>query len=111
MNRLIKKIFILGERYTITTDEELKDCDGLADKSIRELKICKTLFEESIVGELQNKLMVVDKVARHEVIHAFLYESGLQECSNFDLEQMVDWIAIMYPKMEKIFKKLEIDGD
>jgi hypothetical protein len=50
---------------------------------------------------------------RHEILHAFLYESGLRENSNkvyawAENEEMVDWIAIQFPKIEKIYKELNI---
>lgn len=50
---------------------------------------------------------------RHEVIHAFLFESGLAENSNISdawavNEEMVDWLAIQAPKIFKAFQKLNI---
>ena len=53
------------------------------------------------------------KVLRHEVIHAFLNESGLSDNSNevdswAKNEEMVDWIAIQSPKIFKVFQELEI---
>lgn len=38
---------------------------------------------------------------RHELIHAFLYESGMREWS--EDEALVDWLAIQWPKMQKAF--------
>ena len=53
------------------------------------------------------------KQLRHEIVHAFLSESGLQ--SNLEHNQrfgheetMVDWIAIQFPKMLEVFKELDI---
>lgn len=50
---------------------------------------------------------------RHEIIHAFLNESGLKD--NFEHanqmgheETMVDWIAIQFPKIAAVYQKLEI---
>lgn len=47
---------------------------------------------------------------RHEIIHAFLYESGLAE--NFEHanefgqdETMVDWIAMQFPKILEVYKE------
>lgn len=51
------------------------------------------------------------KVLRHEVIHAFMYESGLDVRATFDdghFEQMVDWIAIQHEKLHAIYQQLEI---
>ena len=50
---------------------------------------------------------------RHEIIHAFLLESGLytemSHPENGHDEQMIDWIAIQYPKIKKVFHELHID--
>ena len=54
------------------------------------------------------------KTLRHEIIHAFLNESGLSDSSNqFDgewakNEEMVDWFAIQAPKIFSAFKKMNI---
>ena len=53
-----------------------------------------------------------DVVIRHEIIHAFLFESGLAQNTN-DVEswamneEMVDWLAIQFPKLLKAFKEAE----
>ena len=52
------------------------------------------------------------RTLRHEIIHAFLNESGLSDsasvpvCSWAKHEEMVDWIAIQSPKIFEIFQKL-----
>ena len=53
------------------------------------------------------------KQLRHEIIHAFLSESGLsvnfEHCSKFGHEEtMVDWIAIQFPKIHKVYEELGI---
>ena len=54
------------------------------------------------------------KTLRHEIMHAFLNESGLSDSSNqFDgawakSEEMVDWFAIQAPKIFSTFKKMNI---
>ena len=49
------------------------------------------------------------KIIRHEVIHAFLQESGLAENSEFGRnEEMVDWVAMQFPKMHEAFRKLDV---
>ena len=46
----------------------------------------------------------LDKI-RHELVHAFAYESGLAENSPWAFnEEMTDWIAIQFPKMLKAFE-------
>lgn len=41
---------------------------------------------------------------RHEVIHAFLCESGMRQWA--EDEQLVDWMAAQFPKIQKVFQKL-----
>lgn len=54
------------------------------------------------------------KTLRHELFHAFLNESGLQdsalrpECPWSKNEEMVDWFAIQSPKIFKVFKELDL---
>lgn len=49
-------------------------------------------------------------VLRHEIIHAFLTESGLSNSSSTTKgawaknEEMIDWIALQSPKIFKAFK-------
>ena len=49
------------------------------------------------------------KVLRHEIIHAFLYESGLHENWTHPQyghdETYVDWIALQFDKLLKAFKE------
>lgn len=49
----------------------------------------------------------------NEILHAFLYESGLRENSRgctawAENEEMVDWFAIQIPKIVKVYKELNI---
>ena len=50
---------------------------------------------------------------RHEVIHAYLLESGLNSSSNptdclARNEEMVDWFALQIPKMINTFRELGV---
>lgn len=55
-----------------------------------------------------------NETLRHEVIHAFLNESGLQDSTNIvdcgwsKNEEMIDWLAIQFPKIAKVFEELKI---
>ena len=93
-----QKINILGSEWTIkeqseTENELLKNCDGYCDWTTKEIVI-----EREINGTLSDMQQYIKKVTRHEIIHAFLCESGLQECSGESEawatnEEMVDWFA------------------
>ena len=93
-----RKINILGSEWTIkeqseTENELLKNCDGYCDWTTKEIVI-----EREFNGALSNMQRYINKVTRHEIIHAFLFESGLSECSGeaeawAKNEEMVDWFA------------------
>ena len=93
-----RMVHILGSVWTVkqrseSEDENLKDCDGYCDWTTREIVVER---EES--GNLADMERYIRKVIRHEIIHAFLFESGLCQCSctaqNWAMnEEMVDWLA------------------
>lgn len=108
-----QKINVLGTTYTvleISEDKEprLKDRDGFCDKTSKEIVIT-TKTEDC---ELKDWEWYRRKILRHEIIHAFFMESGLQE--NFEnkpfgvMETTVDWIAIQFPKIAKVYEQLGI---
>ena len=57
--------------------------------------------------EIEDVAKYRKQVIRHELIHAFLCESGLHENCKWHNEEMVDWLAIQAPKLQKIFKETE----
>lgn len=107
---MILKIDILGTKYTIlekTVDEDdyLEHCDGYCDKTSKKIVVKK----EDSANELEDYSVYMRKIKRHEIIHAFLFESGLHE--NWKHEQwghdetVIDWIAAQFPKLLKAFKE------
>lgn len=117
MRQEITKVNILGTDYTIKqnvavkTDSRLTGADGMFDFSTKEIKIAKFVKDEQSIHDIDSHRR---KVLRHEIIHAFLYESGLYENSSEVTawaanEEMVDWIAMQSPKIFKVFKELGID--
>ena len=109
-----RKINILGTEYTICekTEEQdcrLKKCDGYCDKTSKEIVVLKISADNC---DLHNPKWYTDKVLRHEIVHAFLFESGMHEYTNWDTkeschnEQLVDWFAIQSPKIFKVYLEL-----
>ena len=87
------------------SDEEV---DGFCDYTNH--VICIRGDNHNNVGNFKR---LQDKSLRHEIVHAFLAESGLQSnfehCQEFGHEEtMVDWIAIQFPKIAKVYEKLGI---
>lgn len=95
---------ILGSRYEIKTqsaseNELLKDCNGYCDWTTRQI-----IIEREMEGDLGDMGCYYRKVLRHEIVHAFALESGLDACSGQTdawarNETMVDWIARQGPKI------------
>lgn len=103
------KINILGTDYTVKTQTEATDKyligrDGYCDKTTKEIVIDE--FKETDIT-VKNLKCYSKTVLRHEIIHAFLTESGLDSESWAKNEEMVDWIALQFPKMLIAFKKAE----
>lgn len=106
----VLKIDVLGTNYTILEksaeqDKFLNSCDGYCDKTSK--KIVIKLVDET--NELDDYEVYRRKILRHEIIHAFLFESGLHE--NFQHkewghdETMIDWVAAQFLKLLKAFKE------
>ena len=109
------KVNILGTEYEIlakSNEEEpyLKECDGFCDRSRKEIVIAD-LQPDPDTYRVDLK-WYRKKVLRHEIIHAFLSESGLEENSHSTdawarNEEMVDWFAMQFPKLLKAFKEVD----
>lgn len=106
------KVDILGTEYTIqelTTAEDayLNDCDGYCDKTSKRI----VLKKEDETNQLDNFKVYQNKCLRHEIIHAFLFESGLHENFKHDEwghdETMIDWVAAQFPKILIAFKECD----
>ena len=113
------KIDVLGTEYTIEyrdldEDKNLEDNEAYTDLYFKLIVMGKTEQRQYFKDSPKEKIKKIqNKILRHEIIHAFLYESGLCENSKSSAswsenEEMVDWIAIQFPKMLKIFKELNI---
>ena len=108
------KVNILGTEWTISecsAEEdkvlEMRDVDGYCDKTTKRIVIIK----KPDVSDLGNWDVYRKKVLRHEIIHAFLFESGLHEnCSHpawgHD-EAMIDWVAVQFHKLQQAFKEAD----
>ena len=111
------QVNILGAPWTIKegTEQEypgLVGCDGYTDSSIRTIIIEKMLDNQDPLVK-QDLDEYRKTVTRHEIIHAFLFESGLEGCScesdNWAMnEEMVDWFAIQFPKILEVYRALNL---
>lgn len=111
----MKTVNILGTEYTIyeRTEEEdvkLEENDGYCDSSAKEIVIL--IYKDDIMNK-RNMQHYKNQVLRHEIIHAFLAESGLDgnghSPQNWEFnEEMVDWFAIQFPKIMKVYQELGV---
>ena len=90
-----------ADAYVLFTEKEILVCDAMTHPkynctTIKSAKKCEAVW------------------VRHEIIHAFLYESGLYSNSSLfehgwaENEEMIDWFAIQSPKIFKIFNKVGV---
>ena len=109
-------VSIMGTCYDIhfvdEYPERLKDAgeyaDGLFNRCNREIYILKSK-EKDFTDEGRERHM--NRVLRHEIMHAYLEESGLAASSNMtpawaQNEEMVDWLAIQSPKIFATFQEV-----
>ena len=105
-----KQISILGANYTLivtnkTDDSRLETCDGLCDETVKELLVDNYINCADDPTSKKNLAVQIQKNKRHEIIHAFLFESGLAENSSWaQNEEMVDFFAIQFPKLLEAFQ-------
>lgn len=112
------KVDVLGVKYTIRRVKNGQDeymdkmqfggyCDGNEKEIvILDLASCPEWEKEPTAYIMQQE----KETMRHELIHAFLNESGLRwnsfapEKAWAKNEEMVDWFAIQMPRLLKAFK-------
>lgn len=103
------KINILGADYTVTLAMEqeeprLEGCDGFCDETTREIIVEN--YKRGLPGSKGKLELQEQKNIRHEIVHAFLFESGLAENSDWaQNEEMVDWIAKQGPKLIRAWQE------
>ena len=91
-------------------DERLKKADGYFDHSQNLIVLREFNTDNCTLGNLEK---YQKEVLRHELIHAFMYESGHDCCSLpteswATNEEMIDWFAIQSPKIFKVFREQEL---
>lgn len=109
------KVNILGTEWEVFQRDEKSDenldgkfRDGYTDFSAHMIVICNKKDD----CELKDYEGYKNAILRHEFIHAFLYESGLDSSSSNTCgawatnEEMIDWFAIQSPKIFKVFMEL-----
>lgn len=106
------QVDVLGTTYGIwldvpeSADETLKECVGYCDYTAHKIALCAKNED----ANLDDYAVYNKRVLRHEIIHAFLFESGLGADAVWHVscqehpEQTVDWMARQFPKIMKAFQ-------
>lgn len=107
--QMIDVVNVLGTPYTVTKknmveEPELEQCDGFCDHTTKSIVISDIIERPGSVEDLDT---YTKGVIRHELVHAFLFESGLGSESWGKDEEIVDWIAQQFPKMLEAFKGID----
>ena len=109
---------ILGTKYKIRSsikdDEYLKE-KGYGGYCTNNTKLI-VIGTKNMFGKYSDEeyLLRANRYLRHEILHAFLNESGLKDnsCDTnggwSNNEEMVDWFAIQSPKIFQVYKILNI---
>lgn len=111
-------VFILGTKYEIVFGNEesypeLQGIDGYTDTSCCKIIVDDMKNAEQEEGAKKNLEEYKKQVLRHEILHAFLHESGLDVNKHSSEawatnEEMIDWFSIQYPKIKYVYDKLGI---
>ena len=107
----VQYVDVLGSKYKIIKSDmvqhpKLERAAGYCDFNIHTIVV--DTFPNPDQDATEDMDTYKNKVLRHELVHAFLRESGLSTNSWGDNEEIVDWIAIQAPKLFEVFHKLEL---
>lgn len=105
-------VSVLGTEYSLfldvpeSKDPILETCSGYCDKTVKRIVV----IDKGADTNLADWLVYRKTVMRHEIIHAFLFESGIGGDCKWDFpgdehpEHMVEWIAMQFPKILLAFQ-------
>ncbi len=110
-----KRLNILGTKYDLifkgeNDDPAFESCGGYRDAYAKQIVIHDFKPTDEPM-ETKNLPAVVRQNVRHEIVHAFMFESGLDcNAAHYDgnwarNEEMVDWFAIQGPKIYAAWKE------
>lgn len=117
MVKFSDSVMVLGSEYKITVsdkkkDKSLDDCDGYCKMSENIIGVRDLHDDDDWKSESESHIRSrMKKILRHEIVHAFLHQSGLSEnaCVYYlawsGNEEMVDWFAIQGAKIYKAWKE------
>lgn len=113
-NEMHSTVNILGAEWKIeykteSEDSMFEDANGYCDYTGKRIVV---LAEPRKDDSMDDFKVEQHRIIRHEILHAFLGESGLignTYCADGGWamnEEMVDWFAIQSPKIYKVYTEL-----
>lgn len=117
------KVNVLGQDYNVIfkpydKDVVLNENLGYCDFYSKEI-VVRANHPQSLLSNPNEDLIMLHTI-RHEITHAFMFESGLDGSSEYARnEELIDWIAIQIPKMvntmtdavDKLDKLIGVEGN
>ena len=85
-------------------DPKLESMDGYTDPSIKRIVISDVHRRPDDPENVQDQDWFQRNIIRHELIHAFVVESGCQDAL-WHSEDMVRWLAYMFPRLLAAFNE------
>ncbi|MEG1426060.1 MAG: hypothetical protein RSC76_00075 [Oscillospiraceae bacterium] len=115
---MMMKVDILGAVYKVHIVNKFPkrmaqyegEAGGLCNRHNRQIYIKREACADTTAEGLER---CVKETLRHELLHAYLSESGLSanalqyDDSWAENEEMVDWLAIQMPKIFKTFQEVD----
>lgn len=104
-----KQVNVLGVNYKLRLDNsetnlKLSELEGYCDTSTKEIAVNN--YSVARLLDKSKQSVVIKKIIRHEITHAFLYESGLDVNSEWATnEELIDWIAMQGLKLFKAWQE------
>ena len=100
-------MLILGTEYDLITDDETlteihSDGECLLYSKIIRIRPVSDMLDDS--ASYIDKKKRYNETLRHEIVHAFFNECALDHYGRD--EELVEWIAVQFPKMLKVFQEL-----
>ena len=119
--KAIKQLNVLGTDYKIIVkkyNEEAyfkrENSIGFCDGYKKEIVLCDMTTYEGWEHETKETICLYQKhMLRHEIVHAFLNESGLKNSASqhnyawSKNEEMIDWFALQGPKIYVAWKEVD----
>ena len=94
------KVNVLGIEYDINVINHRnrymieRNADGYCDFTSKKIVVCGN------DSDYDDKEIYIKEIIRHELIHAFLFECGIDNGYGFHNENLVNWLAVQYPKIK-----------